>query len=53
MDYRALREIMRTLRKHEEVIEESMASIYMENTKIHENEQNAISQVATIMGTLV
>jgi hypothetical protein len=53
MDYRELKEIRRVLRNHEEAIQANRTSIFTATTKIHENEQQVVTQVATIMGTLV
>jgi hypothetical protein len=41
------------LRNHEESIQANRTSIFTATTKIHENEQQVVTQVATIMGTLV
>jgi hypothetical protein len=53
MDYQELREMRRTLRNHEEFIHANRSLIYTANRKIHENEQNVMSQVAMTMATHV
>jgi hypothetical protein len=53
MDYRELQEVRRVLQNHEEKIQCNRTSLFSVTTKVHDNEHQAISQFATIMGTLV
>ena len=53
MHYRGLKEIRRLLWNHEDSIQGNKKSIFSSQTKIHENEQHTITQVVTIMSTLI
>lgn len=53
MDYMELQEIRRVLRNHEESIQCNRISLFSVSTTVHENEHQAISQFASILGTLV
>ena len=53
MDYIELQEMRRVLRAHEEVILGNRTSIFTVTSKVHDNEQQIVSQIASIMSTLV
>lgn len=53
MDYIELQEMRRVLRAHEEVILDNRTSIFTVTSKVHDNEQQIVSQIASIMSTLV
>jgi hypothetical protein len=53
MDYKDQQDLRRILRTDEEMIQGNRSSIFTVTEKVHENEQRAISQIASIMGTLL
>jgi uncharacterized protein YaaN involved in tellurite resistance len=53
MYYIYLQEIMGVLRTHEELIQGNNNSIYNVTTKVQDNEQHIISQIASIMDSPV
>jgi len=53
MDYIELQEIGRVLQSHEEMIQSNKTSIFFVTSKVHDSEQQLISQIASIIHTLV